>query len=47
MTLSLAGIPHYKKAGVQAAMDCVVAVHGSSTRVAARISPYNNLKTPF
>jgi alanine-glyoxylate transaminase / serine-glyoxylate transaminase / serine-pyruvate transaminase len=35
MALSLAGIPH-KKGGVQAAMDCLVAAHGSSTRVAAQ-----------
>ena len=35
MALSLAGIPH-NKGGVQAAMDCLVAAHDSSTRVAAQ-----------
>jgi alanine-glyoxylate transaminase / serine-glyoxylate transaminase / serine-pyruvate transaminase len=35
MALSLAGIPHHK-GGVQAAMDCVVAAHASSTRVSTQ-----------
>jgi alanine-glyoxylate transaminase/serine-glyoxylate transaminase/serine-pyruvate transaminase len=34
MALSLAGIPH-KKGGVQAAMDYLVAAHGSAAKVAA------------